>query len=144
MSLISHPRRLPCVPFITLHPPSANVVSSRDSPDLPLRPRGSAQYSRHRPPRSQLGRPLRHVWTQVLHQNGLHGRKADGATHPHPDQWSPHNAISQISRVQTIHEKNLIYRDIKPDNFLIGRPGTKAANGAFSHRLRQDPSPQHV
>lgn len=36
--------------------------------------------------------------------------------------------LSQISRVQTIHEKNHIYRDIKPDNFLIGRPGTKSSN----------------
>lgn len=34
----------------------------------------------------------------------------------------------QITRVETIHEKNLIYRDIKPDNFLIGRPGSKGEN----------------
>lgn len=38
--------------------------------------------------------------------------------------YSPH----QVTRVQSIHEKSLIYRDIKPDNFLIGVPGTKTAN----------------
>ena len=36
--------------------------------------------------------------------------------------------MKQVTRVQSIHEKSLIYRDIKPDNFLIGVPGTKTAN----------------
>lgn len=34
----------------------------------------------------------------------------------------------QVSRIQSVHDKSLIYRDIKPDNFLVGVPGTKNAN----------------
>jgi len=37
-------------------------------------------------------------------------------------------AKQMVTRVQGIHEKSLIYRDIKPDNFLIGVPGSKTAN----------------
>ncbi|KAK7032821.1 kinase-like protein [Favolaschia claudopus] len=37
-------------------------------------------------------------------------------------------AKQMVTRVQAIHEKSLIYRDIKPDNFLIGVPGSKNAN----------------
>jgi casein kinase 1 len=40
-------------------------------------------------------------------------------------------AKQMISRVESVHERNLIYRDIKPDNFLIGRPGTKYENMVF-------------
>lgn len=56
----------------------------------------------------------------------------------------------KINRVESVHERNLIYRDIKPDNFLIGRPGTKYANMVFMidygmAKLYRDPkTKQHI
>ncbi|PSK39582.1 hypothetical protein C7M61_001381 [Candidozyma pseudohaemuli] len=40
-------------------------------------------------------------------------------------------AKQMIQRVQGIHEHNLIYRDVKPDNFLIGKPDTPEANQVY-------------
>jgi serine/threonine protein kinase len=70
------------------------------------------------------------VWAQVLDQDGVHGCAADGAFNPRKFCCccASDEPCVQITRVQTIHDKNLIYRDIKPDNFLVGRPGTKVAN----------------
>ncbi|CAG8451457.1 3089_t:CDS:10 [Diversispora eburnea] len=59
-------------------------------------------------------------------------------------------AKQMLTRVQTIHEKNLIYRDIKPDNFLIGRPLSKGANLVYvvdfgmAKQYRDPKTKQHI
>lgn len=40
-------------------------------------------------------------------------------------------AIQMISRIQSVHERDMVYRDIKPDNFLIGRPGSAQESDIF-------------
>lgn len=37
-------------------------------------------------------------------------------------------AVQMITLIETLHGHDLIYRDIKPDNFLIGRPGQADEN----------------
>lgn len=55
-----------------------------------------------------------------------------------------------IRRVQEIHQHNLIYRDIKPDNFLIGKPGTPQANQVYivdfgmAKQYRDPKTKQHI
>ncbi|CAK7272335.1 hypothetical protein SEPCBS119000_005069 [Sporothrix epigloea] len=40
-------------------------------------------------------------------------------------------ALQMITRIETLHERSLIYRDIKPENFLMGLPGTASAGQVY-------------
>ncbi|KAI3649487.1 hypothetical protein MP228_005119 [Amoeboaphelidium protococcarum] len=58
-------------------------------------------------------------------------------------------AKQMITRVQAIHEKNLIYRDIKPDNFLVGRGAAKQnmiyiVDFGMAKQYRDPKTKQHI
>lgn len=44
-----------------------------------------------------------------------------GAECPQPQSF----LFFQITRMEYVHTRSLIYRDVKPENFLVGRPGSK-------------------
>lgn len=46
-------------------------------------------------------------------------------TPPTPPNPPLSTAAPQITRMEYVHTKSLIYRDVKPENFLVGRPGSK-------------------
>jgi casein kinase 1 len=55
-----------------------------------------------------------------------------------------------LSRIQAIHEKNLVHRDIKPENFLVGRLRSETANSihmvdfGMAKQYRDPVTKQHI
>ncbi|CAI4514592.1 CPA_1a_G0024840.mRNA.1.CDS.1 [Saccharomyces cerevisiae] len=59
-------------------------------------------------------------------------------------------AVQMITLIEDLHTHDLIYRDIKPDNFLIGRPGQPDANNihlidfGMAKQYRDPKTKQHI
>ncbi|KAI9320318.1 casein kinase I [Zopfochytrium polystomum] len=55
-------------------------------------------------------------------------------------------AKQMITRVQTLHERNLIYRDIKPDNFLHPHPASQVymVDFGMAKQYRDPKTKQHI
>ncbi|KFQ99461.1 Casein kinase I isoform gamma-2, partial [Opisthocomus hoazin] len=50
---------------------------------------------------------------------------AGGCSRVHLCRGADISFCPQITRMEYVHTKSLIYRDVKPENFLVGRPGSK-------------------
>lgn len=83
---------------------------------------------------AQLGRPLWPLWPHLFSQDCTH----DSHTTCKPNTenlvslpwsgWATNFVVldaTQITRMEYVHTRSLIYRDVKPENFLVGRPGSK-------------------
>ena len=56
-------------------------------------------------------------------------------------------AVQILDRIEFIHSKNYIHRDIKPDNFLIGKEDTNIiylVNFGLSKKYRSTKTKNHV
>ncbi|KAL3239372.1 serine/threonine protein kinase YCK2 RNJ42_04415 [Nakaseomyces bracarensis] len=59
-------------------------------------------------------------------------------------------AVQMITLIEDLHAHDLIYRDIKPDNFLIGRPGSPEENNihlidfGMAKQYRDPKTKQHI
>ena len=59
-------------------------------------------------------------------------------------------AVQMITLIEDLHAHDLIYRDIKPDNFLVGRPGHEDANKihlidfGMAKQYRDPKTKQHI